>query len=187
MKNLVCEICGMNLNNKNYDLNKDAFLFENNSEYIKYCPFCGAGEIYIGENFEAIKVKKESLDNITLNILDHAVKLEIFNGDFYSEAAKLCIEDKNKKIFKALSNIEYMHAKIHQKLAGYKKLPTISKLDYSKYNGNDDILFEMAEKREIHAVQYYKKYGNVVKDEQINKIFKALSQVEQDHIVITAR
>lgn len=39
MQKLVCEICGMIINDKNYDYNNKAFLQENDLEYIRYCPF----------------------------------------------------------------------------------------------------------------------------------------------------
>lgn len=70
----------------------------------------------------------KNFDDTTLNILDHAVKLEIFNGDFYAEASKICSNKENSDIFKALSNIEYMHARIHQRLGDlsvYLKSPNL--------------------------------------------------------------
>lgn len=36
-------------------------------------------------------------------------------------------------MFKALSNIEYMHAKIHMNLIGLKKLPKLKEINYKKY------------------------------------------------------
>lgn len=187
MKDLLCEICGMTINDRNYDYNKEAFLEENQVQYVRYCPFCGVKEIYLGENFKILEADKDKIDEVTLNILDHAVKLEIFNGDFYDEASKICSDKANSDIFKALSNIEYMHARIHRRLGGFKTLPKISRLDYSKFAQNDEELFKQAESREIHAVNYYKKYYDLIQSEEIRKVFKALSLVEQDHIKLTGR
>lgn len=57
-------------------------------------------------------------------------------------------------------------------------------MDYSKYN-NDTILVEMANKREIHAVEYYKKYYSDLCSDRIREVFDALSLVEKEHIELT--
>ncbi|MDP4178641.1 MAG: metal-iron-binding protein [Bacillota bacterium] len=181
MEKLRCMICGVEINEKNYNFNNKAFNSKNTDENIIYCPFCGAGKEYLSSNDE-----KYDLDNIKLSekeiiILDHAAKLEVFNGDFYKKAVNLSKSDEIKKIFEALSKIEYMHAKIHSKLAGLNGLPLLAKIDYSKYN-EDDILLLEAKKREVHAVSYYSKYYNEIDNEIIKKIFIALSSVEKEHI-----
>ena len=56
------------------------------------------------------------------------MKLEVFNGDFFYRQASLLARDINlKEMFKALSNIEYMHARIHKSLIGIEKLPNLEK------------------------------------------------------------
>lgn len=183
MKKLVCAICGMEINDKNYNFNSAAFLNENSMDNIKYCPFCGVKSNFISEQGKMIDIDRNTLDKNAIKIIDHAVKLEIFNGDFYKEASMLAEKPELKKMFKALSVIEYTHARIHKYLAGIFQDPVLSKLDYSKYN--DDMLLDTARKREIHAVEYYKRYRNSINSPVIKSIFDALAEVETAHIELT--
>ena len=181
MDNKVCILCGMEINEKNYNINSEAFLEENSLDLIKFCPFCGVSGEYISEKKSRIVKDKALLDENILKIIDHAVKLEMFNGDYYNKAAELAVDEKLKKMFKALSRIEYTHARIHQYLGGFKDTPVLSDIDYSKYN-NDLMLKEIANKREIHAVEYYNRYNKKIKNDEINSIFNALEKVEIQHI-----
>ena len=164
---MKCLICGMKININNFDINNEGLLEENEREHIKYCPFCGVSAKYLkveGKVFseeerfsqseiyskgEMYKVDAESLDENTLVILDHAMKLEIFNSEFYKAAAKIAHSLDVKETFEALSNIERMHAIVHQKLGGFKELPKLVEIDYSKHK-NDKSLMNLAESREIH-------------------------------------
>lgn len=185
MMKYFCKVCGMIINENNFRYNEEAFIEKNTMEYITRCPFCGAKEEYIINKEEKVLNRKvEELDQETNKILDHAMKLEVFNGDFYRQASLLTEDIKLKEMFKALSNIEYMHARIHMSLIGFKKLPKLKEMDYSKYD-NDTILVEMANKREIHAVEYYKKYYNDLCSDRIREVFDALCLVEKEHIELT--
>ncbi len=182
MINLKCIVCDMFVNEKNYNFNSEAFLIKNTANDIIYCPFCGAGKDYLKEDpaENILRYDADALDEKSGQILDHAVKLEVFNGEFYLKASELCEDEDVKKLFAALSRIEMTHAKIHQKLAGIKELPVLRQLDYTKYSEYE--LLEMAVKREEHAVNYYKKYYNDITSVNIKKIFDSLSEVERDHI-----
>ncbi|MGE5628829.1 MAG: ferritin family protein [Solirubrobacterales bacterium] len=186
MKKLICSICGLVINEKNYNFNKAAFKDENKVDNIIFCPFCGVKSMFISEFTGILEFDRNTMDEASLKIIDHAVKLEIFNGDFYKEASNLAKDEHNKEMFKALANIEYAHAKVHKYLGGFKEDPTISKLDYSKYD-NDDILLEMACKREIHAVEFYNKYKRNMESPVVKSIFDALAEVEIEHIALTEK
>lgn len=184
MQKLKCLICGMNLNENNYEVNKYALISGNMKNDIMYCPFCGASSIYFSETEEIYTVNPKELSENVLTILDHAVKLEIFNGDFYSEASKLAKNLEVKNMFRDLSKIEYVHAKIHKRLGGFKEFPILTKINYGSYN-SDEKLLKLASQREEHAVSYYSKYMKLVNNEVLSKIFKALSEVEKTHIKLT--
>ncbi|OFI05594.1 rubrerythrin [Clostridium acetireducens DSM 10703] len=186
MKKLVCLICGMEINEKNYNFNNLAFIQCNTKDDIKYCPFCGVGKEYlIGENeYSDNYFKNLKLDNNTLKILDHAMKLEVFNGDFYKKASVLAKDEKIKKMFQDLSRVEFLHARVHKNLGNFKELPKLKEIDYKKYK-EDKVLLDLACKREKHAVEYYKKYGNEVSDDKIKNVFCALADVERIHIKLT--
>ncbi|MDV3427241.1 MAG: ferritin-like domain-containing protein [Bacillota bacterium] len=177
---LVCSICGMIINEKNMRLNKEAFI---NNE-ILHCPFCGAGKEYISENAKPIIEETKAGSETERKIIDNAMKLEIFNGDFYTTASQMAKDEDIKKLFKSLSSIEYTHANVHRKILGEIKLPEITKIDYSKYD-TDEKLKMQANIREKHAVAYYKKYTEKIDNINIVKILKALSKVETEHIYLT--
>jgi rubrerythrin len=180
---MKCTICGMDINEKNYNFNEGAFANKNSIDNILYCPFCGVNKEYLGENSEIIEVKTNLLDEKTLQILDHAVKLELFNGDFYRTAASKAKDNEIKKMFEALSVIETFHSKVHQRLGGFTKAPELNKVSYDKYN-SDSALLKLAKQKEEHAISYYEKYKNEVNDNNLVAIFEALAIVEREHIIL---
>lgn len=186
---MKCLICGMNININNFNTNKVALLESNESDHIKYCPFCGVSAEYLKPeeeiNFseDIYKVPVESLDENTLIILEHAMKLEIFNSEFYEAASKLAHSLDVKETFKALSKIEYVHAIVHQKLGGFKQIPILVNIDYSKHK-SDKSLMDLAENREIHAAMFYEKQGKKINNSIVKEVLHALLSVERDHIQI---
>lgn len=181
MISIKCEICGMHINDKNIMLNKNALLKQNDAS-ITSCPFCGVSlDLFIQYQDD----KSISLDKDTLKILDHAMKLEVFNAEFYKQASILAEEPKLKLMFKELGNIELMHARVHQRMAGYEELPVVKQLDYNEYKG-DETLLQLAETREKHAVGYYRKYITGVCSNSIKYIFEALCAVEEEHVILTS-
>ena len=115
MTEMKCLICGMKIKPNSYKLNEYSFIDKNSSEDIIYCPFCGVEKLYFHKEKEVYNVENNIVDENTTKILDHAMKLEVFNGEFYEEAAKLAKSEDLKKMFKDLSNIEFMHAKVHKR------------------------------------------------------------------------
>ena len=186
MNYLKCNICGVEINEKNYNFNESAFNNKNSINNIRYCPFCGVSEMYLGEEDEVITVESNLLNENTLRILDHAVKLELFNGDFYNTAAKMAKSQEVKKTFEALAKIEIFHSKIHQRLGGFAKAPNLNKVSYDKYN-SDNALLELAKQKEEHAVFFYEKYKNEVEDNNLFEIFEALADVEKEHIILVEK
>ncbi len=178
---MKCQICGMNINEKNYDFNEFALLQKNSIDHIIYCPFCGVSSVYLSENNEIITIDSTTLDEDTLKILDHAVKLEMFNGDFYSKASKMAKDEGISKLFESLSKIEIFHAKVHMRLAGLTKNVKLSAINYDKYD-SDNALLELAMQKEEHAVSYYERYKNKIQDVNLIRVFEALIEVEKDHI-----
>lgn len=184
MKSYRCMICGAEINEKNFAVNSIMFNKKNISEHIINCPFCGVSGEFLSEDMEVLSVDTKLLDENTLKILDHAVKLEIFNGDFYQKAAKKAENKKTKELFTALSTVEMMHAKIHFKIGGFKKMPILTDISYDKYE-DDSALLALANKKEKHAVSFYEKYKDEIKNEVIIRIFQAVCDVEKQHIILT--
>ena len=180
---MKCEICGMEINENNYNFNEHAFSNKNYIDNIIYCPCCGASKKYLNEENKIIEVDSNLLDEYTLKILDHAVKLEIFNGDFYNTAANMAESKEVSNLFKSLAKVEIFHSKVHSRLGGFDETPVLNKISYARYN-SDNSLLELAKQKEEHAVAYYNKYKNEVKDKNIIRVFEALSEVEKEHIIL---
>ncbi|WP_392486485.1 metal-iron-binding protein [Haloimpatiens sp. FM7315] len=190
MIELRCKICGMIINDKNFMFNKNGIPKENTLENLKYCPFCGAKYEFLEENNDKIiKEDNELMDKDTIKILDSAMKLEIFNGDFYLQASKLVNSVEVKKFFEDLSKIEIMHARVHQRLGGFPNLPNLIKLDYRKYikDDPDKDMIEEARKRELHASKYYKNHAKNINHKIVTEIFNVLSEIESDHVRMEER
>lgn len=178
---LRCPICGMIINDKNYNFNENAFLMKNTKNNILYCPFCGVDAAYLYNEQAFLNNAQEISDKETSVILDHAMKLEVYNGNFYRIASGMACNKNIKELFEALSNIEMFHAGIHKKLGKFNELPILADTDYSSLKG-DAALLKEADQREVHAVAYYKKYYSSIKDIKIKYIFEALMSVEKGHI-----
>jgi rubrerythrin len=181
---LLCCICGIEINSKNMNVNGAAFMDANNEEAIKYCPFCGATKQYLLEECDNHEFYKcDDLDSSTLRILDHAVKLELFNADFYRKAALLAVDIGIKEMFSDLARIEYIHAKVHLRLGGFTEVPKLADISYDRYD-NDTSLLDQARLREKHAIDYYRKNMNSVCSEDIKRVLKMLEAVEKSHITL---
>lgn len=178
---MKCLICGMEISLKSINVNKSAFLKSNSDSVIYYCPFCGAINEYIVDGDKMDLLSNNKLNDVELKIIEHAMKLEIFNGDFYKQASELASSKEIKDMFSALSRIEYTHARIHQKLCGYSELPQLNKLDYKRYQ-NDEELLQQAKLREMHAIHYYNKYEGNIENPNVKVILKELKRVEEEHI-----
>jgi len=177
-------ICGAIINEKNFGVNSIVFNEKNKIDNIINCPFCGVGQDFLSESMEVLSTDSKLLDENTLKILDHAVKLEIFNGDFYIKAAKKADNKKTKELFMALSTVEMIHAKIHSKIGGFNNMPILTDVTYDKYK-DDKALLDLANTKEKHAVSFYEKYKTEVEDKVIIKIFEAVCDVERQHIILT--
>lgn len=173
----------MEISERNYNFNESAFTYKNSIDDIMYCPFCGVSKEYISEDDEIIKIESNLLDENTLKILDHAIKLELFNGDFYKIAAGMSRNEKVRNMFEALSRIEIVHSKIHQRLGGFAKVPELNKISYEKYN-SDSALLALAKQKEEHAVSYYEKHAKEINNDILLEIFDALANVEKEHIIL---
>lgn len=184
MNTIKCLICGMKINEKNYSLNGYTFIEKNKEDSIINCPFCGVSESYLDREGEVYEVNSKSLDIESLKILEKAMKLEVFNGEFYEEASRLAADEEIRTTFKQLSSIEFMHARIHKRLGGFEKLPKLFRPDYTRHN-TDDLLLEEANKREQHAISFYNRNCINVSSNEIKEVFKALSDVEKQHVVVT--
>jgi len=153
--------------------------------YIGYsppgnCPFCGAHQEYIipAENWkfeDDIQLSEKSRRN-----MEEALKIEISNASFYLCVSKMSRDPFIQGMFKILSNIEKEHANLHARILKAPK-PDIE-LDRKLCTAIDKNSVKESLERETNAVAHYGKFLGEAKEPRLKEVFKALVDIEGDHI-----
>ena len=170
MKVYRCRICG------------EVYIGE---EKPKSCPFCGAHENYFVLAKEWELLKSETLSDVTVDNLKKALDLEIDNTNFYKAASEKSKDIYISSVFKGLSKVEREHASAISKLL--KIARPDSKVGLDKAVDSDLANIEEANRREKRAVKFYGEARNQAPEEEIKDFFKALMQIEGDHIILTGQ
>ena len=168
MKVYRCRICG------------EVYIGE---EKPRSCPFCGAHEIFFVLAKEWKLLQSESLSDISKENLRKALKLEIDNTNFYKAVSERSKDVYVSSMFKGLSKVEREHASAICKHLKIEKPD--SKVGLDKAVDSDRANIEEANRREKRAVKFYTEARNQAPEEEIKEFFKALIEVESDHIILT--
>jgi len=168
MKVYRCKICG------------EVYLGE---EKPKSCPFCGAHENYFVLAKEWKLLESESLSEISKENLRKALELEIDNTNFYKAVSERSKDVYVSSMFKGLSKVEREHASAICKHLKIEKPDSKAGLD--KAIDSDRANIEEANRREKRAVKFYTEARNQATEEEIKEFFKALMEIESDHIILT--
>jgi len=148
----------------------------------KNCPFCGAHKKHIKEAKETLNVSFDVVlnDKDKANV-EHAIQVEASNAAFYFCAAAKTDDAEGKLLFKALGKIEAEHAAIWKKML---KLEAVPKVEEPCHESNKENLQD-SHARETRAIEFYKKAARQAKDARVKQVFKALVQVETDHLQLS--
>ncbi len=149
------------------------------------CAFCGAHQQYMVkiEKWQNLNEGLQLTDTSRQNIIK-ALEIELKNTAFYDAAAmvaKKLGDDESRSIFRALSKVEGEHASVHKKLlAGdYPKI-LIDEKPFETVKEN----FEESLRREINATKFYQQAHDEATETRVKQVFKALTEVESDHIAL---
>jgi len=153
--------------------------------YIGYsppenCPFCGAHREWIipAEQWkyaDDIQLSETSRKNV-----EEALKIEISNATFYLCVSKASRDPFIQGMFKALFKVEKEHAELHARVLKAPK-PDID-LDQKLCTPMDISSVQESLQRETDAVAHYGKFLGETKEPRLREIFKALVDIEGDHI-----
>ncbi len=153
--------------------------------YIGYappenCPFCGAHKEWIipAESWryaDDIQLSEKSRKNV-----EEALKIEISNARFYLCVSKASKDPFIQGMFKALFKVEKEHAELHARVLKAPK-PDID-LDQNLCTPMDKSSVQESLQRETSAVAHYGKFLGETKEPRLREIFKALVEIEGDHI-----
>lgn len=151
----------------------------------KSCPFCGAHENYfvLAEGWKLLQ--SQTLSDITVENLKKALDLEIDNTNFYKAVSEKSKDVYVSSMFKGLSKVEREHASTISKLLKIEKPG--SKVGLDKAVDSDIENIEEANRREKGAVKFYGGARSQVPEEEIKVFFKALMEIESDHIILTGQ
>ena len=152
-------------------------------EKPRSCPFCGAYENFFVLAKEWSLIKPAELSDISKENLKKALELEIDNTNFYKAVSEKSKDTYVKSMFKGLSKVEREHASTICKHLKIQKPDSDIALD--KAVDSDEENIKEANRREKRAVKFYGEASKKANDPDIKEFFKALMQVESDHIVLT--
>ena len=147
------------------------------------CPFCGAHEDYLVLAKEWKLLRSETLSDITRENLKKALDLEINNTNFYKVASEKSRDVYFSSMFKGLSKVEREHASAICKHLGIEKPDSTAGLE--RATDSDRANIEEANRGEMRAVKFYGQAFNQAPEEEIKEFFKALTEIESDHIALT--
>lgn len=153
------------------------------TEKSKSCPFCGAHEKYFVLAREWKLLHCDVLSKITEENLKKALSLELNNTNFYKAVSQRSNDVYVSSIFKGLSKVEREHASSICKHLKIQKPDSDEGSDRAVDSDRDNI--KEANKRERNAVKFYGKAMEEADEKEIKDFFKALIQIETDHIRLT--
>ncbi len=145
------------------------------------CPFCGAKQKYI----KIVKKAKVNWD-VELNETDktnveRALQVELSNAAFYGCAEKKTDDEEGKLLFKILKKVEAEHASIWRKILKLEKTDSLNEECFIENNQN----LEESHRREEKAIAFYRKAEKEATNKRVKEIFKALIEVEEDHLKLS--
>ncbi len=168
MKVFRCRICG------------EVYIGEEKS---KSCPFCGAHESYFVLAKEWKLLHPQNLSDISKENLKKALDLEINNTNFYLAVSKRSKDPHVSSMFKGLSKVEREHASTICKHLRIEKPD--STVGSDKAVDADEANIKESNRRERSAVKFYGQALKEAPEKEMKEFFKALMEIETDHIVLT--
>jgi len=147
------------------------------------CPFCGAKANFMKEFKDAkVNFDVELSDKDRANV-ERALQVEVSNAAFYFCAAKSVDDLEGQKLFKALAKVEAEHASVWKKILKLESVP----------EADDACMVDLMENlneshaREARAIEFYKAAAMESDNKRVAEIFRALVDVEQDHLDLSAK
>jgi len=147
------------------------------------CPFCGAHEDYFVLAKEWKLLRSDALSDVTKENLEKALDLEINNTNFYKAISEKSRDVYVSSMFKGLSKVEREHASAICKHLRIEK--TDSDVGADKAVDSDEENIKEAARREKSAVKFYGEASAETQEKEIKEFFRALIQIESDHIELT--
>lgn len=143
------------------------------------CPFCGAHQNFMVPVDDYRDFKDLSTDNSRAN-LERALELEIGNAQFYRAAAAAGDNEPIQQMFRALAKIEAEHASTIAKWLKIDKPAAAQEVGTAQDTALANV--EESKQREERASAFYAQAAGEAMEKGVAKLFRALSEIEKDHI-----
>ena len=144
------------------------------------CPFCGAHGEYIIPSREWKPWDQLPLSLVSRKNVEAALELEKSNTSFYLCVARTSKDPFIQAMFRALARVESEHVGIFTRILNSpgKACPEQPCTPADKQSVQESL------DREIRAVASYGKFLGETKEPRLKEIFKALVEIEGDHIAL---
>ena len=161
-----CEICG------------ETYLGANPPER---CPFCGAAGKLVLPAAEWMNYGKIEMCQQSYEDCQKALELEMNNYAYYKCAVAKAQSQVAETIFKRLMKQELEHAEVFAKAMGIP-LPEAPTVECA---ADDAANMEESNKHEKMAIKFYIEAARRAPEPRIQQIFRAIAEVENEHLVTT--
>ncbi|GAA0180159.1 hypothetical protein SH2C18_29020 [Clostridium sediminicola] len=161
-----CEICG------------ETSLMDNPPQR---CPFCGAIRKRVVPAAEWIEYGKVNMSEQSYKDCQKALELEIANYLYYKCSAANAENQVTEAIFNRLMKQEFEHAEVFADAMGI----SFNKALKQCCADNDFKNLKESNKHEVKAVEFYTEVATRAPEPRIKEIFRAIAEVEQQHLIIT--
>lgn len=161
-----CEICG------------ETTLMSNPPQR---CPFCGSNQIRVLPAAEWIDYGEVDMSEQSYEDCKKALDLELKNYAFYKCAAANADNQVTQAIFNRLMKQELEHAEVFAEAMGIP-LPEAPESDCSSVDFKN---MRLSNKHETRAIKFYTEVMNRATEPRIQQIFRAIAEVENEHLIVT--
>lgn len=149
------------------------------------CPFCGAHEQFLKavDNEELHILRRDSISKRSMGNIKTAIQLEVDNAGFYFGAASKTEDENWEETFERLGEIEKEHAEALSKLGDVEEREVPEVESSSDLAGN----LRDSHRREERAIEAYRKFAEEASEDEVQKFFDSLVEIENDHLGFSER
>jgi len=146
------------------------------------CPYCGAPGEYLVEarDWTDENLTITELSEVSRANLEKAIQLEVNNTLFYRDASANADTIELQGIFKCLAKVEKEHISVIKKILNADPPPPAD--DRELAVEDDTTNLRVAKSLEEHATSFYARSADEAVEPRVKTVFKALSEIEAEHI-----
>lgn len=146
------------------------------------CPFCGSDKKLVLPAAEWIHYGKVDMCEQSRRDCLKALTLELNNYAYYKCSAEYAENQITQAIFERLMEQEYEHAEVFAEALGIDDPEEVRR---DECCDSDYRNMKNSNAHESKAITFYTKAANRAPEERIRQIFRAIAEVENEHLILT--